>query len=191
MYEIKVLNSNDFDKVAKSDPRYEYVDESNLGFADRMKGVCYVRDTKIHDLNKYLIDHELEELEQDESTHEDPNGIRHKKFWDFIRPFFNVFTDAAKYSNPISMFMGSGQQNQQQQEQPQSGSYPTSGSSSPAGGFRASSVLDSFKGDPTSGQYSPANVPSSVTGSSGVGGGLSEEVLKNLRGGNYSGRLTF
>src|SRR3990167_10632347 len=141
MYEIKVLNSNDFDKVAKSDSRYEYVDESNLGFADRLKSVCYVRDTKVHDLNKYLIDHELEELEQDESTHEDPNGIRHKKFWDFIRPFFNVFTDAAKYSNPISMFMGSGQQNQQQQqEQPQSGTYtpqsPTSGSSQ-AGGFNS------------------------------------------------------
>src|SRR3990167_10074656 len=117
MYEIKVLSNEDFDQVAQSDPRYSYVDGTNLGFADREKGVAYVRQTGVHDLNKYLISHELEELEQDESTHEDPNGIRHKKFWDFIRPFFNVFTDAAKYSNPISMFMGSGQQNQQQQQE--------------------------------------------------------------------------
>ena len=187
MYEIKVLNSNDFDKVAKSDPRYEYVDESNLGFADRMKGVCYVRDTKIHDLNKYLIDHELEELEQDESTHEDPNGIRHKKFWDFIKSWFSPITKSVQaIASPFGAFSGG----QKQQEQPQSGSYaPSSGSSSPTSGF--SSPMNLFQGEQYSGSYSPANVPSSVTGSSGVGGGLSEEVLKNLRGGNYSGRLTF
>ena len=53
MYEIKVLDSKEFDEVAKSDPRYEYVDENNLGFADRLKGVAYVRQTHIHDLNKY------------------------------------------------------------------------------------------------------------------------------------------
>ena len=88
MYEIKVLDSKEFDEVAKSDPRYEYVDENNLGFADRLKGIAYVRQTHIHDLNKYLINHELEELEEDHSTHEDPNGIRHKKFFkDFFLPF--------------------------------------------------------------------------------------------------------
>ena len=39
MYEIKVLSSDEFDKVSKSDPRYSYVDDSNMGFADRQKGV--------------------------------------------------------------------------------------------------------------------------------------------------------
>lgn len=83
MYEIKVLESKDFDEVSKSDPRYSYVDDTNLGFSDRVKGVAYVRDSKIHDLNKYLINHELEELIDEHSDHEDPNGIRHKKgnFW--------------------------------------------------------------------------------------------------------------
>jgi len=89
MYEIKVLSSEEFDSVSKSDPRYEYVDDSNMGFADREKGVAYVRGSNIHDLNKYLIDHELEELESDSSTHEDPNGIRHKKFFkEFLPRFF-------------------------------------------------------------------------------------------------------
>src|SRR3990167_1675901 len=90
MYEIKVLSNEDFDQVAQSDPRYSYVDGTNLGFADREKGVAYVRQTGIHDLNKYLISHELEELEQDKSTHEDPNGIRHKKFFkDFFLPLIS------------------------------------------------------------------------------------------------------
>jgi len=90
MYEIKVLRSDEFDQVAKSDPRYSYVDDSNLGFADRERGTAYVRDTAIHDLNKYLINHELEELDSDESTHEDPNGIRHKKFFkDLVLPILS------------------------------------------------------------------------------------------------------
>lgn len=81
MYTIKVLSNKDFDDISRSNPRYSYVDETNLGFADRELGVAYVRNTHIHDLNKYLINHELEELESDSSTHEDPNGIRHKKFF--------------------------------------------------------------------------------------------------------------
>src|SRR3990167_11153387 len=100
MYEIKVLSSDEFDEVAKSDARYSYVDDSNMGFADRQKGVAYVRGTNIHDLNKYLINHELEELEEDESTHEDPNGIRHKKF------FKDIF--APLTYNPGGVFGGSG-----------------------------------------------------------------------------------
>lgn len=79
MYEIKILEDKDFTKAMKSDPRYSYVDETNLGFADRVKGIAYVRKTVSPDLNKYLIFHELEELEESHSTHEDKNGIRHKK----------------------------------------------------------------------------------------------------------------
>ena len=79
MYEIKVLDSKDFDNISKSDSRYSYVDDTNFGFSDREKSIAYVRDTKIHDLNKYLINHELEELIDEHSDHEDPNGIRHKK----------------------------------------------------------------------------------------------------------------
>ena len=94
-------SNDDFDKVARSDKRYSYVDENNLGFADRVKGVAYVRQTGVHDLNKYLISHELEELEQDESTHEDPNGIRHKKF------FKQLFLPFLKIASAFIPFVGS------------------------------------------------------------------------------------
>ena len=57
MYEIKVLSNREFDNVAKSDPRYEYVDKDNFGFADRLTGKAYVRQSHIHELNKYLISH--------------------------------------------------------------------------------------------------------------------------------------
>lgn len=102
MYEIKVLDSEQFDSVAKSDPRYSYVDDTNMGFADRQKGVAYVRNSHVHDLNKYLINHELEEMLEDKSEHEDDNGIRHKKFFrqavkPFITPgFHNPFIEAFK-----------------------------------------------------------------------------------------------
>ena len=107
MYDIHVLSDKEFNDVANSDERYSYVDDTNLGFADRQKGKAYVRQTNVHDLNKYLISHELEELESDQSTHEDPNGIRHKKgpkfFKDLILPIFNNLTGGA-----FSSLTGSG-----------------------------------------------------------------------------------
>ncbi|MDO8656153.1 MAG: hypothetical protein Q7K45_02865 [Nanoarchaeota archaeon] len=88
-YDIKLCNEKEFTEAMKSDPRYSYVDETNLGFADRLKGKAYVRHTSEPELTKYLIFHELEELEEDHSTHEDKNGIRHKKggfFKNFLAP---------------------------------------------------------------------------------------------------------
>ena len=147
MYEIKVLSNEDFDQVAKSDDRYSYVDDTNLGFADREKGIAYVRQTGLHDLNKYLISHELEELEQDESTHEDPNGIRHKKFWSnifesimnpfkILAPIANIlkfpFTAAAQgptkaFQDIFSGFGGGQQQQSGQQYNQDSGVFSSFG----------------------------------------------------------------
>ena len=192
MYEIKVLRSDEFDRVAKSDPRYSYVDETNLGFADRLKNIAYVRGTHVHELNKYLIEHELEELEQAESVHEDPNGIRHKKFWDFIKSWFSPITTMAGIaSNPFGSIFGGSKQ--QEQPQMQSGSYePQQASSGQSGGF--GSPMNLFQGEPTSGSYTPgasATVPGSASGLGNLGGGLTDETMKNLRAGNYAGRLTF
>ena len=72
MYEIKVLSNDEFDSLPYEDTRGSDISDS-LGFANKFIGKAYVRQTGIHDLNKYLISHELEELESDESTHEDPN----------------------------------------------------------------------------------------------------------------------
>ena len=209
MYEIKVLSSDEFDRVSKSDPRYSYVDGSNLGFADRKKGKAYVRQTHIHELNKYLISHELEELEEDDSLHEDANGIRHKKgpklFKDIILPILSGGAiqpeapqrEAAQTTNvpgvgnvlnsQLSMFQGGGQQSQS------SGSYsPSSPFSSLSGAFSSGSPLSLFS---TSGSYSPANVPSSVFGGGAGQPNISinelDPELKNRQSGYYSGRLTF
>lgn len=78
MYEIRVLSDEEFESLPASETRGSDISDS-LGFANKFNGRAYVRQTGIHDLNKYLISHELEELESDESTHEDENGIRHKK----------------------------------------------------------------------------------------------------------------
>ena len=86
MYEIKVLDNKTFDSLPVSETRGSEISDS-LGFANRFTGKAYVRYVGIPELQKYLINHELEELEADKSTHEDENGIRHKKFWkDFLRP---------------------------------------------------------------------------------------------------------
>lgn len=200
MYELKILNDDDFFETAKSDPRYEYVDETNMGFADRQKNIAYVRHTNHHDLNKYLINHELEELEQDESTHEDPNGIRHKKFFkDLVLPTITgglIKPEApARQAAQTTNVPGFGNILNSQLNN----SYTPSGfTGKQAGGFGfGQSPLNSF-----SGSYSPANTPSSISGggagpSIGLGGGLTSdnpltpEQMAKLRAGNYAGRVTF
>lgn len=205
MYEIKVLSRDEFDEVSRSDPRYSYVDESNFGFADRLKGKAYVLDTKVHDLNKYLVTHELEEMMEEDSAHEDPNGIRHKKgpklFKQIVAPVLGLFGGSIgkAVSSATSMFGG---ENNSQPEAPQMPSMPSSGSFMPqnsqpvSGSYGATSPMNLF---PTSGSYSPGNVPNSVSGSlggnitSGLGAGNSElppELLARLKG-NYAGRIEF
>ncbi len=98
MYKIHVLSGDDFDNLPESITRGSDISNS-LGFADKRTGQAYVRYTGLEDLDKYLINHELEELEQDESTHEDENGIRHKSFGTAVKHFFlppTILTDAAK-----------------------------------------------------------------------------------------------
>lgn len=206
MYEIKVLDSEDFDKIAKSDSRYSYVDDSNLGFSDREKGIAYVRDTHIHDLNKYLINHELEELIEARSEHEDPNGIRHKKgpkfFKDILAPFLSgglIQPEAPQREAAQTQYVeGVGNVPVSQLS---SGSYsPFSGTAGSfgemSGGF--GSPLNLFA--PSSGSYSASGrLPSSLSGSyqptitTGIGGSSSElppDLLEKLRG-QYSGRIVF
>ena len=177
MYEIKVLDSKQFDEVARSDSRYSYVDSDNMGFADRVKGVAYVRQTHLHELNKYLISHELEELESDESTHEDPNGIRHKKgkkfFKDFLAPAltFGIVQPEAPKRAAAQTFQGG-------QQTPGDVLTPFGGvGGGPLGQFSVAS--------PASGR-----LPSSVLGQQDGGGTLNPELLQRLKG-FFSGRIPF
>jgi hypothetical protein len=77
MYKIQVLDNEEFDRLGPEITRGSDISQS-LGFADKATGNAYVRYTGVPDLEKYLVNHELEELQADESTHEDENGIRHK-----------------------------------------------------------------------------------------------------------------
>ena len=189
MYEIKVLDSEQFDEVARSDPRYSYVDESNMGFADRQRGVAYVRQSNLHDLNKYLISHELEELESDESTHEDPNGIRHKKGSSFFKHFFfppSIITDKAKENKRKEQEAQAAQQqaNVASFQQPQA---PQFGGGGPLGQFSVS-------------QPASPRIPDFAQGGGGGGlgvGGLGQQnqsidpaLAERLRG-FFSGRIPF
>ena len=176
MYEIKVLSDKEFFEVAKSDKRYEYVDEENLGFADPVKGKAYVRHVAHPELQKYLINHELEELVEAHEGHEDPNGIRHKKFWS------NLFS---------SIFGGGGKQEQPQQQQYQPPSYDMSGSYAPQSGSYGN-PMNLF----TSGSYSPGQTPDVASGGS-VGGNLSTgladlpDYMKERKFGAESGTIAF
>ena len=101
MYEIKVLDNQTFDSLGPEVTRGSDISDS-LGFADQRTGRAYVRYTEFPELQKYLINHELEELTISESSHEDENGIRHKKGSSFFKHFFfppSILTDAASKGN--------------------------------------------------------------------------------------------
>src|SRR3990167_11010108 len=78
-YTVKILSPTEWERVTKSDPRYEHVTDDNMGFADPEKRVGYVRNTYFNRLNAYLMEHEFEHLLEDKGTDEDSNGIRHKR----------------------------------------------------------------------------------------------------------------
>lgn len=103
-YQVKVLSSKEFDRVARSDGRYRHVDEDNLGFADPVLKTAYVRDTAVDELNKYLINHEFEHLLEGHGTDEDDCGIRHKKAKDIFRNL--AATAAAPFTGGLSLSAG-------------------------------------------------------------------------------------
>lgn len=71
MYTLKILSSEDFDKLP-----YKHA-KTSLGAADAKTGVAYVRDTGYNDITKATISHELDELVTNVSPHEE-DGIRYK-----------------------------------------------------------------------------------------------------------------
>jgi len=79
MYTIKVLSDKEFDNLPQTVTRGSDISDS-LGFANPFRGEAFVRYTGHPELQKYLIDHEFEELVEGHEGHEDENGIRHKKF---------------------------------------------------------------------------------------------------------------
>src|SRR3990167_3656820 len=77
---IEVVSPAKWERLRTSGAACDCVTES-LGFADPTKQRAYVRDTAIPEVNKYLLNHELDHLLESEGTDECPHGMRHKKFF--------------------------------------------------------------------------------------------------------------
>jgi len=172
MYEVKVLSDKDFDSLPKSVTRGSDISMS-LGFADPKTNKAYVRYVGHAPMQKYLINHEFEEMVNHESAHEDENGIRHKNFWDVFFWPFGAFMGG----------QGGGGGGGSQPYQPVSMSGPYQPISS-----TPQAVM------PVAGPSATSQVPSSMAGN--VAPRLNEpsmeEIEKQRRGaGFYSGRLTF
>ena len=72
-YTVKYLDNFTYDNLP-----FKEVKES-LGCADPKNRIAYVRRTGIRPLDMFVADHEIEELINKYSTHEDEDGIRYKK----------------------------------------------------------------------------------------------------------------
>jgi len=83
-FKIHILSNDEFDSLPHLATRGSDVSDS-LGFANKFTDNAFVRQTGVPELNKFLINHEVEELMASTSTHEDANGIRHKKFNQFLK----------------------------------------------------------------------------------------------------------
>ena len=77
--QVKFLSEEEMANAKDIDWRYEHVGADNAGFADKLNNRIYVRKGYDTELNKLLIQHELEHLFELEGTDEDEFGIRHKK----------------------------------------------------------------------------------------------------------------
>lgn len=88
--QVKFLTREEMGRAKDMDFRYEHVNEDNLGFADVKKNRIFVRAGLAPELTRYLINHELSHLYEEEGTHEDEHGIRHKGdsggFWKVVLP---------------------------------------------------------------------------------------------------------
>src|SRR3990167_2606639 len=102
---IEVVSPAKWERLRTSGAACECVEDS-LGFADPTKQRAYVRDTAIPEVNKYLLNHELDHLLEEEGTDECPHGMRHK------RGFFQnlAAVAAAPFTGGASLFSGSAQQ---------------------------------------------------------------------------------
>lgn len=206
---VKILSDEDFDGLGYESTRGADISGS-LGFADKMNNRVFVRDTGVDQLNKYLVNHELEHLYEAEGTDEDANvpGIRHK-FW--LLPLLALAGASAATAQAGSSAKSAGKaqgeleqqtrlgqeaamaqpqiqslQPQAQQEQPRMAELAKSAIDISQPGA-ATSPLNLFGSGQT---QASERVSQPVTGLGSLGGGLRQQDLERLKG-QYAGRLTF
>ncbi len=197
MYEIKILSNKQFDDLPQEITRGSDISDS-LGFANPFIKKAFVRETGVHELNKFLVNHELEELMASSSTHEDSNGIRHKKFFkEFVMPILTAGlssalggaigggpgggSDFGLGSLLVSSLTNKRNLQQPQQQQQQTFQPPSSGSYAPS----APRSVGSSQSGPLSGSYAPSQLSgvsgmSSLPASVGGSGATTGSSLSNL-----------
>lgn len=103
--QISLLTAPEWERLVTSTPRYQHGRDS-LGFADPQSNRAYIRSTVWPELNRYLIDHEVDHLLEEQATDEDEFGLRHKKvFKDVVRNVAAV--SAAPFTAGASLALGS------------------------------------------------------------------------------------
>ena len=212
MFEIKVLKNDEFDNLPLEVTRGSEIHDS-LGFADQRTGKAYVRYTSHPELQKYLINHELEELMMAESSHEDENGIRHKKgpkfFKDIFLPLFGqVAGSAITGGDPTggaaggalaSLFSGGNKGQSQQQQNPyqpiipnQQFSQNTNQQSGPMGYFNSGQGVPTGQTGSSSTQGAGGNIIGSQPNiAMGLGNVEQDPWKQYYSAGAPSGRLSF
>lgn len=196
--QIKILSSEDFDNLGPEYTRGADVSDS-LGFADAHNNRVFVRNTGVNELNKYLVDHEVSHLFEAEGTDEDGRvpGIRHKKFKEAIRTFYNPINlpiPGLQNKERGIANIGASEQRKERDVQAQPSLQPQA---APQYGGQFGGPLGAFS---TAGPAAP-NVPggagSNVSGglTTGLGGGgLNQGIDPSLRErvkGFFSGRVPF
>lgn len=99
MYQVKVLSDSDFEALPYPDM------EVSLGVADPKTNTAYVRYTGLGELDKYLVNHELEHLiEGSGGEHSDhyENGLYYKKPNNFFSSIIPMVTSLIPGIGPIA-----------------------------------------------------------------------------------------
>lgn len=102
-YDIKFLSNEDFENMPVSDRLGEDVSDS-FGVYNPHTGQIRIRDTGFWEVNKYLLDHELEHAVEEHATDTGPNGLRHKKGKKFFKDIFLPLTTGINRKGKFSPF---------------------------------------------------------------------------------------
>lgn len=164
MYNVQILSDKEFESL----PYPEM--ETSLGVADPRNRTAYVRYTQSEELNKYLVNHELEHLiDGHGGTHSNHyrNGVYYKGFGDLFSPLLGM----------VSSFLSP-----KQQAQPQSQPQSYSQQQAPVTSFPSQQGAG---GSPSVGGSPIGAGPSGGTGA--LGSGLTGSPVDKLRGALQTG----
>lgn len=167
MYQVKVLSNEEFENLPYPDM------ETSLGVADPKTNTAYVRYTGIEDVDKYLVNHELEHLIDgvggQHSSHY-RNGLYYKGFGEILQ---NIAGPVVGLFNPVAgAAVGAGSQLfGRKKPSGDTGGEPNVISAPQP----QSSAMDSFK-------PSSPNIVSSGQGASGLGQASGTGAISQLSG---------